>query len=184
MTSLGHSVGWLGDSLVGDVYEPPRWTRTAIVSEAREWLGTPYGHQRSIKGVRADCIGLVGGVPRELRMPSGLAWARDPEMRRYSPTPHRDQLQAGIGKYLVPIAIEAARPGDIYLMKWKDDPGHFAILTELSPPMIIHAYSAARGRGLTVTGQVAENNIAGFFSQGITWRSRILSAWAYQEATD
>lgn len=161
------------------------WSRGAVVAEARSWLGTPYGAQKSLKGVRVDCIGLIGGVARELGMPSGLAWAADPDMKGYGATPDPEKLQAAVAKYLLPIPrIAQAGLGDILLMRWEDDPGHFAIITDLSPLTILHAYSAARGRGLTVSGQVAEHNIAGFFRQGVTWHSRILSAWRYQETSD
>ena len=33
---------------------------------ARGWLGTPYRHQGSLKGVGCDCLGLVRGIWREL----------------------------------------------------------------------------------------------------------------------
>ena len=39
-------------------------TRDAIVAEARAWIGTPYRHQASLKGVGCDCLGLVRGVWR------------------------------------------------------------------------------------------------------------------------
>jgi NlpC/P60 family putative phage cell wall peptidase len=35
-----------------------------IVAEARSWIGTPYHHQASLKGVGCDCIGLVRGIWR------------------------------------------------------------------------------------------------------------------------
>ncbi len=38
----------------------------AVVAAARNWLGTPYRHQASVKGVGADCLGLVRGVWREV----------------------------------------------------------------------------------------------------------------------
>ena len=38
--------------------------RTDIVAEARAWIGTPYRHQASLKGVGCDCLGLVRGVWR------------------------------------------------------------------------------------------------------------------------
>ena len=38
----------------------------AIVAAAREWLGTPYVHQASVKGCGADCLGLIRGVWRQL----------------------------------------------------------------------------------------------------------------------
>ena len=53
---------------------------TTTVSIARTWIGTPYHHQASIRGVGADCIGLVRGVYRELagREAEGLpAYTRD-----------------------------------------------------------------------------------------------------------
>ena len=36
-----------------------------IVAFARGWIGTPYCHQASLKGVGCDCLGLVRGVWRE-----------------------------------------------------------------------------------------------------------------------
>ena len=41
-------------------------TRTDIIAEARAWIGTPYRHQASLKGVGCDCLGLVRGVWRAL----------------------------------------------------------------------------------------------------------------------
>ena len=40
--------------------------RSAIIAEARAWIGTPYRHQASLKGVGCDCLGLVRGVWRAL----------------------------------------------------------------------------------------------------------------------
>ena len=40
--------------------------RARIVATARSWLGTPYHHQASLRGVGCDCLGLVRGVWREL----------------------------------------------------------------------------------------------------------------------
>lgn len=37
-----------------------------VVSEALSWIGTPFHHQASVKGVGADCLGLVRGVWRQL----------------------------------------------------------------------------------------------------------------------
>ena len=39
----------------------------AIVGAARGWIGTPYRHQASLKGVGCDCLGLLRGVWRELK---------------------------------------------------------------------------------------------------------------------
>lgn len=40
--------------------------REEIVFRARQWIGTPYKHQASLKGVGADCLGLIRGIFREL----------------------------------------------------------------------------------------------------------------------
>ena len=41
-------------------------SRDQICEAARSWIGTPYHHQASLKGVGADCLGLVRGVWRDL----------------------------------------------------------------------------------------------------------------------
>ena len=38
----------------------------AVIAAARGWIGTPYLHQASLKGVGTDCLGLVRGVWREV----------------------------------------------------------------------------------------------------------------------
>ncbi len=40
--------------------------RERIAAEALAWVGTPYVHQASIKGVGCDCLGLVRGVWRSI----------------------------------------------------------------------------------------------------------------------
>ncbi len=37
-----------------------------IIKIARSWCDTPYQHQASVKGVGADCLGLIRGIYREL----------------------------------------------------------------------------------------------------------------------
>lgn len=62
---------------------PPVGERESqIVRIARSWIGTPYVHQASLKGVGCDCLGLLRGIWRELRgeepeeiPPYSLDWA-------------------------------------------------------------------------------------------------------------
>ena len=56
--------------------------RADIVALARGWLGTPYHHQASLKGVGCDCLGLIRGVyaeacgqPAETPPPYSRDWA-------------------------------------------------------------------------------------------------------------
>lgn len=56
-----------------------------IIEEARGWIGTPYKHQCSKKGVATDCIGLIRGVyehfyapvPKKLIPPYSPWWAEE-----------------------------------------------------------------------------------------------------------
>ena len=41
-------------------------SREHIVEAARDWIGTPYRHQASKKGVGADCLGLLRGGWRDV----------------------------------------------------------------------------------------------------------------------
>ena len=40
----------------------PVITPEVIMTEVREWIGTPYQHQGRAKGFACDCLGLVIGV--------------------------------------------------------------------------------------------------------------------------
>lgn len=44
-------------------------TREQIVEIALSWIGTPFMHQQSIKGVAADCEGFIEGVAVEAGFP-------------------------------------------------------------------------------------------------------------------
>lgn len=39
---------------------------SAVLIEARSWIGTPYVHQASCKGAGCDCLGLIRGIWRAL----------------------------------------------------------------------------------------------------------------------
>jgi len=71
-----------------------------IVAAARAWIGTPYRHQASVKGVACDCLGLVRGVWRdclgpepEAAPPYGASWAE-------SAAPGTDPLAEAAGRHL------------------------------------------------------------------------------------
>src|ERR1035437_129928 len=71
-------------------------TRGQIIAETRDWIGTPYQHQASVKGVGCDCLGLVRGVWRAV---IGEEPERAPP---YAP----DWAEAASGE---PLAAAAAR---------------------------------------------------------------------------
>ena len=91
--------------------------RGAIVAEARAWMGTPYRHQASRKGVGCDCLGLVRGVWR------GLLGEEPERVPGYT----RDWAEAGgvealaeAGRrHLVEIDPATARPGDVLVFRMR-----------------------------------------------------------------
>ena len=116
-------------------------TRDEIVDAARLWLGTPYHHQASLRGVGCDCLGLVRGVWRDLR-------GDEPETPPpYSPSwaesLRQETLALAAGRHLQPLILTEARPGDVLLFRWREHlpAKHCAILA--SPDRIIHAHDGA-----------------------------------------
>lgn len=137
-------------------------TRAAIVAEARAWIGTPYRHQASLKGVGCDCLGLVRGVWRAL-------YGTEPE----APPPYAaDWAEAATGellaeaalRHLVPVAREDIVPGDVLLFRWRARLAakHLGIVTAAG--RMVHAHDGAA---------VAEVALAPW------WRRRIAYAFGF-----
>lgn len=112
-----------------------------IVQIARAWLGTPYQHQASLKGVGCDCLGLVRGVWRELY---GSEPEPPPAYRAdWAEIGGRESLLEAAGRHLTPVALEDFGAGDVLLFRMS--PGaavkHCAIVSETGAgAKIIHAY--------------------------------------------
>jgi NlpC/P60 family putative phage cell wall peptidase len=115
----------------------------SVVATARGWIGTPYRHQASCKGVGADCLGLVRGIWREVIGPEP---ARPPA---YTPdwaeaTGEERLLDAAI-RHLVRVPRDAAAAGDVLLFRMveRGPAKHAAILASpwLAGGTIVHAYS-------------------------------------------
>jgi NlpC/P60 family putative phage cell wall peptidase len=111
-----------------------------IVMEARSWIGTPYRHQASLKGVGCDCLGLLRGVWRgvlghepELPPPYSPDWAEA----------GADTLVAAARRYLLEIERREIAPGDVLLFRWRDNlpAKHCAVAT--SSNSMIHAHDGA-----------------------------------------
>jgi len=143
--------------------------RERIVTEAREWLGTPYHHQQATKGVGCDCVGLIRGVgvvcgamkPREIEWATFGAYSRRPNPRH---------MLKGMRTFLVELSPGEERDGDIAWLAWREDlPMHLAILATdgTGTPRMIHSYSDA--------GRVVEHGVTD------EWRRRIVSFWRYPE---
>ncbi len=117
------------------------------MKEARQWIGTPYHHQMSVKGVGCDCLGLVRGVFRHL-----YGW--EPEIPPYSPdwgdANNAETLMEAGFSYLEPIPIDSASVGDVVGIRWKKNRvvKHVMILT--SKDTAIHAYNRSDCKEITL----------------------------------
>ena len=118
-----------------------------IVAEARGWIGTPYRHQASLKGVGCDCLGLLRGVWRgvlgpepEAPPPYAASWAE-------SAAPGGDPLLAAARRHLVPVGVPLPvylpRAGDVLLFAFRAHlpAKHCAVAT--GPAAMIHAHDGA-----------------------------------------
>lgn len=116
-------------------------TRDAVVAEAWAWLGTPYRHQASLKGVGCDCLGLVRGVWRAVVGPEPEA--PPPYTRDWAEAGAGDALRAAALRHMAAVDADAALPGDVLLFRWR--PGvpakHLGIL--VAPGRFLHAQEHA-----------------------------------------
>lgn len=115
----------------------------AIVACARSWIGTPYRHQASCRGAGADCLGLLRGVWREVLGPEPEAVPR--YTADWAEPARSEDLLAAARRNLVEVLPEAARPGDVLILRMRDAgiAKHVGILGDgVSGTMtLIHAYS-------------------------------------------
>lgn len=114
--------------------------RAAVVAEARSWIGTPYLHQASLKGVGCDCLGLVRGVWRSIfgdEPEAPPAYSRD-----WAEALARETLAEAAGRHMVPVALKDIKPGDVLLYAMKDHAPakHCAIMS--ADTLMIHAIEA------------------------------------------
>lgn len=135
--------------------------RADIVDTALEWLGTPYQHQASLKGVGTDCLGLLRGIWRTLCGEEPLPVP--PYSPDWAELTGEDSLLAAARDVLVEIPVGKAGEGDVLLFRIvQGAPAkHCAIVS--APGRIIHAYW---GRSVCQTRLVPwwERRIAAAFS--------------------
>lgn len=142
-------------------------TRQHIIAETRTWLGTPYRHQASLKGVGCDCLGLVRGVWRavigeepERAPPYAPDWAE---------AASGEPLADAAARHLIAIDRDTLREGDVILFRWRDNlpAKHAAIVT--ASDLMVHAHDGA---------SVAEVALAPW------WRRRLAYAFKFPGVSD
>jgi NlpC/P60 family putative phage cell wall peptidase len=89
-------------------------TPDMLIAAARGWIGTPYQHQASLKGVGCDCLGLLRGVWRELR-------GAEPEaVPAYAPDwagEGVETMRDAFARHLSPVPAAGVAPGDVALFR-------------------------------------------------------------------
>jgi NlpC/P60 family putative phage cell wall peptidase len=116
-------------------------TPEKIVAEARSWIGTPYRHQASLKGVGCDCLGLLRGVWRGVmgEEPEGAP----PYSAGWAESGGGEALIEAARRHLVEVPGGAFEPGDVLLFRFRQHlpAKHCAIAT--SRDTMIHAHDGA-----------------------------------------
>ena len=135
-------------------------TRDEIIATTQSWIGTPYRHQASRKGIGTDCLGLLRGVWRELVGPEPEALP--PYTPNWAKALNDETLLNAARSHLVEIPLSQAERGDVLLFRMGlgHPAKHCGILS--APDRLIHAYW---GRAVCETRMVPwwSRRIAGAF---------------------
>ena len=137
-------------------------SRADIVAAARGWIGTPYVHQASVKGVGTDCLGLLRGVWREVL--GAEPEAVPPYTRDWSEPSGEEALWAAATRHLRPGVGE---PGEVLLFRMRAGSvaKHVGIAARTGAgASFVHAYS---GHG------VVESPL------GRPWARRVVARFAF-----
>lgn len=142
-----------------------------VLAAARRWIGTPYRHQASLKGVGADCLGLLRGIWREVM-------GTEPELPPpytpdWSEASGEERLLAAAQRHLFEVPMLQAGPGDVGVMRMHPSgpAKHVVILAGrvVAESRIIHAYSGHH---------VCETVL------GHSWARRIVATFRFPERND
>jgi cell wall-associated NlpC family hydrolase len=139
--------------------------RSSVIKAARKYIGTPYHSNAALKGIGVDCATMI-------MLAFTDAGVRPPiDVGHYSSQWH---LHSDVPLYEQAIAehggkeVVEPQPGDIALYFQGRQFAHGAIITEVGPLKIIHAYAPARR---VVEGAETE------FGLIVSAKKKIFSAW-------
>lgn len=142
-------------------------TSEAVVSIAKNWLGTPYRHQCTVMGSGTDCLGLIRGVWRTLY---GAEPLTTPPYTMDWSEPSRDEvLMRAADLFLTRIPNKKIQKGDVLLFRMLDHSvaKHLGIVSTTGQnPKFIHAYT---GHG------VVESSLSS------PWERRIAAVFRFPE---
>ena len=138
------------------------------LAEAREWLGTPYVHQASVKGAGTDCLGLLSGVWRAIY--SAEPEPVPPYTGDWSEASGEERLWAAARRHLIELPAAGGDDfGQVILFRMREGSvaKHLGMISETgAAARFIHAYT---GHG------VIESPLS------IPWRRRIVARFQFPE---
>jgi NlpC/P60 family putative phage cell wall peptidase len=116
-------------------------SRERIIAATRSWLGTPYIHQASLRGVGCDCLGLIRGVYGEVTgrtLPEPPPYSAD-----WAEAANTETLVEAARQWLREVAPDSFEAGDVVLFRWRTGlpAKHCGIAT--SATTMIHAHDGA-----------------------------------------
>lgn len=135
-----------------------------IAAAARAWIGTPFHWEASLKGVGADCRGLIAGAARDCGRPE--ADAIEAQVVGYSRFIDETALLAGLDRVFQrrPSPCEP-EPGDVLAFRIQHKVQHLAICSAAG--RMIHAYAGD-------PAQVVQVPLGSF------WRGRLAGVWSWR----
>jgi NlpC/P60 family putative phage cell wall peptidase len=86
-----------------------------VVETAREWIGTPYVHQASVKGAGCDCLGLLRGVWRELM--GDEPESAPPYSEDWAEAQAEETMYAAFKRHFDEVDTATLIPGDVALFR-------------------------------------------------------------------
>lgn len=104
----------------------------AILTAARQCLGTPFRHQGRLVGIGLDCAGVLIHVADQI----GFGYL---DVAGYGRTPRQGQLEQALDDQpaLQRVSLADRQSGDVLLMRFNSDPQHLAVC---AGETVIHAY--------------------------------------------
>lgn len=88
-----------------------------LIALTRAWVGTPYHHQQSLRGVGCDCLGLVRGVYEAyMNEPTGplVPYSRD-----WADVTGQETLIHAARGHLIEKPILEKAPGDVLVFRFR-----------------------------------------------------------------
>jgi NlpC/P60 family putative phage cell wall peptidase len=158
---------------VGQLGRADARTGQRAVDIARAWIGTPYHHQASVRGVGCDCLGLVRGVYAELY---GRVAEEPPAYSRdLAEATGRETLIEAARRHLVEVPpFDEMRCGDVLIFRLREGAmaKHCGIATEIDAQgmasRMIHAFES---------GPVCEVSLNNW------WQRRFAAVFRFPEVT-